>query len=556
VPTDDAADLAAQVGAELSEALGDVVYALQVSPELRFIYVSPSIETLTGYTAAEHYADPGVSFDAIDPRDLPIINAALATDAEPTREFVVRSSHRDGRLVSTQHRCHKRTLEDGSVVVFAAARDVTAIMEAQRALAESEERYRLLAENASDLVWRTDINAIVEWVSPSVVTIIGWSPEQLVGRPITELVHPDDLDRVRMAGSTIKDGDRVSFEARYRSRDGAYRWLEVTARPITDAHGAIVGRVGSCRDVHAEIEAWHAMERSESRFRLAMDSAPIGMALTDLDRRFVEVNPALCRMLGLEAPALAGKRMIDVVNAVDDDIDLTMRDDLLHGGSDSTTREMRLIRSDGVMVWVQHAIGLLRDENNVPQSYVSQFVNVTEAREAREALHFMATHDPLTHLLNRRELHARMSRILAHAPRADRHPAVLYADLDGLKAVNDAFGHAIGDAVLLEAARRIQNAVREDDFAARVGGDEFVIVLPEARSDDDAASVALKIGAALAEPMAVGTDSISMGVCVGISIVRVGDDPTAVLQRADAALYRAKKSGRNRVEVFDPALDE
>ncbi len=292
------------------------------------------------------------------------------------------------------------------------------------------------------------------------------------------------------------------------------------------------------------------MERSESRFRLAMESAPTGMALMDLDRRFVEVNPALCRMLSCDAAHLIGRRMVDILNASDDDVDLRMRDELLSGATSSATHEIRLIRTDGVMVWAQHAMGLLRDEFGVPQSYVSQFVNVTEAREAREALHFMATHDPLTQLLNRRELLARMSKVLGHAPRGGSKLAVLFADLDGLKTVNDTFGHAAGDELIIEVARRIAALVRDDDLAARIGGDEFVVVLPAVADEEGAQSVAEKVKEAVMAPLLVDGYPVPVGVSIGIAVAAAGDDPQTLLRHADSALYLAKKNGGSRIEVY------
>lgn len=547
--TDEAA--AAEVGAELAETLGDVVYALRLEPDLAFEYVSSAVLEFSGHTPEEHYADAEVGVQSIDPRDLPIVEAAFENEPGARFEFTVRWIRQDRRVIWAQHRCRKKLREDGSVVIFGAARDVTSKVLAEEALAASEERYRLLAENASDIVWRTNTEAIVEWVSPSLELVTGWPPSALVGRHITDFAHPDDLDRVRNAGAEANDGERVTFEARYLCEDGSYRWLEVTARPLIDSTGEILGRAGSCRDVHSEIEAWEAMERSESRFRLAMASAPTGMALVDLDRRFVEVNPALCRMLGHDASWLIGRRMIDIVNAVDDAVDLRMRDELLSGTTVSVNHEIRLVHGDGAPVWVQHAIGLLRDEHGVPQSYVSQFVNITEAREAREALHFMATHDTLTQLLNRRELLARMSRVLSHAPRAGTRLGVLFADLDGLKAINDNFGHSAGDHLIVEAARRIDSLLRDDDLAARIGGDEFVVVLPAVTSTDDALAVARKIRDVIGEPLTIEGHPAPVGVCVGIALARPGDDAQTVIHNADTALYKAKNAGRNSIEVFE-----
>ena len=182
-------------------------------------------------------------------------------------------------------------------------------------------------------------------------------------------------------------------------------------------------------------------------------------------------------------------------------------------------------------------------------------MNVTEAREAREALHFMATHDPLTQLFNRRELLARMSRVLSHAPRAGSRLAVLFADLDGLKQVNDTYGHSAGDRVLIEAARRIDSLLRDDDLAARIGGDEFVVVLPAVTRMEDALAVARKIREVIAEPLKLDGHAVVVGVSIGVAVAAAGDDAPTVIRQADMALYRAKNAGRNSIEEFDEALD-
>jgi len=464
IHADPAADMsqdgaAAGIIAELAEALADVLYVIQLYPVFRFEYVSSSVERVVGHTAEEHYADPGLSERLVDPRDLHEFAMWIMSSPDGPIEFTKVWKAKDGHDVWAQHRCLKQTRLDGSVALYGAARDVTAQVAAEHALASSEEMYRLLAENASDVVWRTNTSSIVEWVSPSVVSVIGWTPDDMVGRAITELVHPEDADRVRQAGDQANDGGRVSFEARYQCKDGTYRWLEITARPVVDAEGTVIGRVGSCRDVHSEVEAWQALERSEQRFSMAMESAPIGMAVLDLEGRFIEVNVALCRMLGHETSWLLEHRISDVLHPQDGEIDFRMRDQVLSGATPSSMHEVRLLNRRREIVWVQQAVGLLRDEEDMPLSYVAQFVNVTEAREARETLRFMATHDPLTQLLNRRELLARMSSVLAHSPRGGACMAVLFADLDGLKPANDTYGHSAGDQLIVEAARRIAQAI-------------------------------------------------------------------------------------------------
>jgi diguanylate cyclase (GGDEF)-like protein len=163
----------------------------------------------------------------------------------------------------------------------------------------------------------------------------------------------------------------------------------------------------------------------------------------------------------------------------------------------------------------------------------------------------MATHDPLTLLLNRRELLVRMSLVLAHQPRGNTRMAVLFADLDGLKQVNDTYGHAAGDQLIVEAGRRIAAPVRDQDLTARIGGDEFVVVLPEVTDVDAALAVAGKISDAIAQPTYIAGQCVPLGVSIGVAVADEGEDATSLLRRADAALYRAKQSGGSRIEVAD-----
>jgi diguanylate cyclase (GGDEF)-like protein len=167
----------------------------------------------------------------------------------------------------------------------------------------------------------------------------------------------------------------------------------------------------------------------------------------------------------------------------------------------------------------------------------------------------MATHDPLTQLLNRRDLLVRMSMMLAHGRRGRSRMAVLFADLDGLKNANDTYGHSAGDQLIIEASRRIQAQVRDEDLVARIGGDEFVIVLPEVLDLDDALAVATKVIHGIGRPLFIAGAEVPLGVSIGVSLAATGDDATTLLRHADAALYRAKAAGRNRIEVHRPATE-
>ena len=537
----------------LAENMADVVFEIDLDD--RYRWVSPSVTAVLGWTPEALIGRTGAEF--IPPDDYERITAARehpVGGAAVVDEFRFRRA--DGTEAWMSGRSRAVTDDDGEPLGrVVALRDVGERVASEQRLVESESRYRLLAEHSSDVVAESGADGALRWVSSSVTGLLGWLPADLIGRRVAEILHPDDIDAVAAALAEVGDGRTRTMEARLRTASGEYRWVSAAVTPIFDASGVMVGRIAAWRDVHDAVEAREALAQSEERFRRAMESAPIGMAIVDLDRRFLQVNPALCAMLGRDEDWLCAHRVPDILDPLDNEADLRMRAEVLAGRRDSTIREKRLIRADGSRVWAQHAVAPFHDAAGVPVAYVSQFVNITETVEAREALHFEATHDALTHVGNRADLYERVAALQRRQVRTGTNVAVLFADVDHLKAVNDRWGHGAGDAVLVEVARRISHQVRSDDVVARFGGDEFVIVLPGVHTADDAARVAEKIQTAMAGPVAVGTAEVEVTVSIGIAIGEPGSDAARTLQQVDTALYRAKQSGRARSVVYDPGMD-
>jgi len=460
-----------------AEATGDMFYVLRTEPDLAFEFISDSVATVTGYTADEHYAGADLLQRILDPRDRVALESALAAPVEVPIELELRWVHRDGHAVWTTHRGRKRARKGSAVVLEGSGRDITVLREAQELLAASEQEFRTLAENVTDVILRIGSDRRIEYASPSVTRVFGWDPAEIVGIPATDCFHPDDLDVMAAAREDTLAGRSFRFRGRIRCKDGSHRWVETIGRGVKAPDGSPGYVITVARDIEDQVRTEQALAASEERFRLAMVQAPHGLAVLDLDRRFVEVNPALCRVLDRDRRWLLSHSVADVVDPQDAAADLAARRSLLDGEHEYVTVERRFIRGDGEVVWMQHSIGLLRDQSGDPVSYVSQMQDVTQTRDAATQMAYRAAHDQMTGLLNRGELANLLEAALARKTRTGTRLAVLYCDVDAFKAVNDGFGHAAGDALLVATGRRIASSARNSDIVARVGGDEFVVIL-------------------------------------------------------------------------------
>jgi diguanylate cyclase (GGDEF)-like protein/PAS domain S-box-containing protein len=285
------------------------------------------------------------------------------------------------------------------------------------------------------------------------------------------------------------------------------------------------------------------------RFRLAFEDSAIGMAIEDVEGRYLQVNPALCAMVGYSAEQLLTMRYQDICHP-DDIEEPSYLASLSDGSLRRVSKECRYRRADGEQIWVRVHIGVIELAGTVA-FYTAQIEDITAQKDAEARLIFQASHDTLTGLPNRHTLAEHMAAAIA----ANARPAVLFMDLDRFKLVNDTIGHPAGDDLLIAVAQRLRHAVREKDIVARIGGDEFVVLAVSAPTLDSAAQLAERLQEQMSAPFEVQGRSLFLTASIGIAMpggeVASAED---LLRAADLAMYRSKTTGRARTTVFDTLM--
>lgn len=351
---------------------------------------------------------------------------------------------------------------------------------------------------------------------------------------------------IRMIGL----GDDPVWRQRASALQGAISagFVQAARKRTLDEQEAIRQAVLDARDAVEQ-----ALRTSEARFRAIFSEAAIGIGIADMSGQILEVNASLRRMLGNSAEELRQTQFNEWMFRADSAESRRLHDELVRGERDQYRTEKRFTRSDGEPVVTEMIVSLVRDEDGLPLYQVAMMEDVTDRMMLQERLRHQAMHDPLTGLPNRALFLDRVTKTIHNGGEHDRL-AICYMDLDGFKVINDSLGHHVGDDLLAAVAERLADSIHGPDrLVARMGGDEFVILIEHSTGTAHAIDAADQVLDALVEPVRVGGNELSVSASIGI-VERplTGQSAAELMRDADVTLYWAKAEGKGQWALFDP----
>ena len=534
----------------------------EVDLEGRFVYVNERWCKLTGLDPEQAHGESWAS--VVHPEDLERVVAEWRRSRAEQRDFSLeyRYVRPDGSASWICARAVELCDDDGEVTGYlGTCADTVVTPTVDRALEEAESRFANAFEEAPIGMALVGLDGSFMRVNRALPEIVGHDPEDLLALTFQDITHPDDLEADLELVRQVIAGERRSYqmEKRYLRADGEQAWVLLSVSLVRGENDEPLYFVSQIEDITERRRSEDALREAEDRFRSAFEEAPIGMAMTAVDGRFLRVNRALCEITGYSRDQLEATTFRSITHS--DDVARNERGmaEVLAGDVSHYRTEKRYLHADGHVVPVDLSSTVVRDADGQAIHLLTQVQDITERKRFEGQLQYLADHDSLTGLFNRRRFEEELTRELASAERYDGRVAVLAIDLDEFKYINDSLGHSVGDELIAMVGTALGARLRRTDVLARLGGDEFAVILP--RIDERAAlEVAANLLEAVSEVDLAGLGGRGGGkvsASVGVALFDGSSRLTAeeLLVEADIAMYDAKEAGRARAVIYDETED-
>lgn len=532
----------------LNEA-GDAIWI--ADPQAHLLFANPAACKLTGHSLAE-LLELSISdlLDETYSAKLPTHLEQLQHEKFLRREWQLK--RRDGSCVAveltTEH------MQDGRYMAF--GRDLTEKKATEATLHARERQLARVIEGSNQGYWDWNLQTNDFQVSSRWEQMLGYTPGEMQVSPNNwpQLVQADDLSSALASVKRHLAGESPSHdvELRLRTKAGGWCWVHSQGRVVEwDNQDQPLMMSGT----HTDITTRKKFELAQREATIFFDTSYEGIMLVDHDHRITTINPAFTRITGYTMADAVGKTPKFLSSGQHNAAfyrelwETVNQHDFWRG-------EIYNRRKNGEVYAELLSISVVRDATGAIQHYVGAFSDITLLKDHEAELERMAHYDALTGTPNRRLLADRLAQSIVRSIRTEKTLAVCFLDLDGFKAINDQYGHAAGDRLLIGVTENLKQVLRAEDTLARLGGDEFIVLLSDIASPEECSTILDRVLNAVSEPIQIDAAVLQVSASIGVSLYPDDNaDADTLLRHADQAMYQAKEAGKNRFHLFDPESD-
>ncbi len=526
---------------QITDNMVDLVVRVDLESVIEFAF--PSVKRLLGYDIPEVIGRR--AFDLAHEEDRARISFILKRGrSDRDNKVEVRIRHRDGRYIWFE--VVGTALRDGDGRVTGAVlggRNIEERKRIEEELQRSETMFRALAESAVFAIFIVQGERI-RYVNPSFTKLSGYTLADLQGMRFWDLIAPEMREVVRERGAARQRGEKVPtrYEIRYFTKTGEERIGDFGAAYVDyEGRPALIASLSDITDRKIQEDR---LRESEERYRTIIENIEDGYFEVNLAGDLTYVSDPALKISRTDRDVMIGMSFRDFTPRESWPKIYQAFYKVFQTGEPLKGLEWETVTPDGIHQYIKCSVSLMRDDAGRPVGFRGIVRDVTERRKREEAVQWMAYHDILTGLPNRALFYDRAALILAQAKRKQWRFGIMMLDLDRFKEVNDRYGHDAGDRFLISVAERLTRVLREQDTVARIGGDEFAIILPEVASLEEVLGIGGRIVAEFREPIRVAEEALTVSFSVGVALYPdAGEDIDDLMRRADQAMYRIKIQG-------------